>query len=194
MRASFAKQEILQMRQQFRPSYAYVQLSVNSSGVRLACYSAEMFSFRTLSFYKLQACQRLGLSGSIITLALVAALTTLAVVVAPIYSDHAMRSNRAHARAALLDAVQWMERTAAALGHYPHVAAIPDGVLFVEGGRYAIAAISSDGMTYTLTAVPTAEQARDRCGAYRINQTGARLQVATAEVPTPLGPLECWAR
>lgn len=153
-----------------------------------------MFSLRTLSFYRRHAFQRLGLPGSMTALALVAVLAILAMVVAPIYNDHVMRSNRAHARAALLDAVQWMERTAAALGHYPHVAAIPNGVLFVEGGRYAIAAVSSDGMAYILTAVPKAEQAGDRCGAYRINQTGTRIQVATAEVPRPLGPLECWTR
>lgn len=70
-----------------------------------------MFSFRPLSFFRRQAFQRLGLPGSITALALVAVLTILAVVVAPIYNDRVMRSNRAHARSALLDAVQWMERT-----------------------------------------------------------------------------------
>jgi type IV pilus assembly protein PilE len=110
----------------------------------------------------------------------------------PLYNDHVKRTHRAHARAALLNAAQWMERTATARGRYPIAAAIPGEVLRVEGERYAIAAISNDGMAYTLTAVPNAAQTDDRCGAYRINQAGTRLQIATAEVPIPLGPLTCW--
>lgn len=124
----------------------------------------------------------------------IAVVAILAAVALPSYNDYVMRSERANARAALLQAAQWMERTATARGRYPLTAAIPAGVLFVEGGRYNIAAVSNDGVAYTLTATPMGAQAADRCGAYRINQAGTRLQVLTAEVPVPLGPLECWNR
>lgn len=121
-----------------------------------------------------------------------AAVAVVAAVVLPIYSDHVRHNHRAHARAALLNAAQWMERTAMSRGHYPVAAAIPHDVLQVEDGRYTIAVASSDGLTYTLTAMPNMAQATDRCGAYRINQLGTRSQIGTLEVPKPLGPLECW--
>ena len=124
----------------------------------------------------------------------IAVVAVLAAVALPSYNDHVMRSHRANARAALLQAAQWMERTATAQGRYPLTAAIPAGVLIVEGGRYAIAAVSNNGTSYSLTANPNPAQATDRCGAYQINEAGTRLQVKTDQVPNPLGPLECWNR
>ncbi len=126
-----------------------------------------------------------------IAIALVAVLATVAL---PSYKAYVMRSHRANARAALLQAAQWMERTATSQGRYPLTAAIPAGVLLVEGGHYTINAASNNGLTYTLTALPTATQATDRCGAYQINEVGTRLQVKTDQVPSPLGPLKCWGR
>lgn len=124
-------------------------------------------------------------------IAVVALLTALAL---PGYHEYKMRSQRAHARATLLEAARWMERTATAHGRYPAAAAIPAGVLAVEGGRYTVVARSQNGLDYTLTATPAAEQTSDRCGVFQINQAGTRRQVATPEVPNPLGPLECWNR
>ncbi|PZO16183.1 MAG: prepilin-type cleavage/methylation domain-containing protein [Burkholderiales bacterium] len=124
-------------------------------------------------------------------IAVVAVLTALAL---PGYNEYTMRGHRAHARATLLEAAQWMERTATARGRYPAAAAIPAGVLAVEGGRYKVVARSQNGLDYTLTATPAAEQTSDRCGVFQINQAGTRRQVATIEVPDPLGPLECWNR
>lgn len=126
-----------------------------------------------------------------VVIAVVAALVAFAL---PSYNEYVMRSHRTHARAALLEAAQWMERTATARGRYPSAAAIPAGVLAVEGGRYLVAASSLNGLDYTLTATPTAEQAADRCGIFRINQVGTRRQLPTPEVPEPLGPLEYWNR
>lgn len=124
----------------------------------------------------------------------VAVVTVLASLALPSYNEYVMRSHRANARAALLQAAQWMERTATAQGRYPLAAAIPVSVLLVEGGRYAVVAESANGMTYTLTALPNAPQAMDLCGSYRINEAGTRLQVKTDQVPNPLGALECWNR
>jgi type IV pilus assembly protein PilE len=124
----------------------------------------------------------------------IAVVAILAAVALPSYNEYVMRTHRANARAALLQAAQWMERTATAQGRYPLTAAIPAGVLAVEGGRYNIAAASNDGLTYSLTASPGLAQVRDRCGTYQINEAGTRLQLPTTEIPAPLGPLECWDR
>lgn len=124
----------------------------------------------------------------------IAVLAVLTAAALPSYNEYVTRSHRANARAALLQATQWMERTATAQGRYPLTAAIPASVLVVEGGRYTINAASNNGLTYTLTALPTHSQATDRCGAYQINEAGTRLQVKTDQVPNPLGPLECWGR
>lgn len=124
----------------------------------------------------------------------VAVVALLAAVALPSYNEYVMRSHRANARAALLQAAQWMERTATAQGTYPLTAAIPPGVLFVEGGRYNIVAVSTNGISYTLTATPAAPQTSDRCASFQINQAGTRAQVATGDVPNPLGPMECWNR
>ncbi len=128
-----------------------------------------------------------------ISIALVA-VAAVAAMALPIINDHVKRGHRANARAALLNAAQWMERTAAARGRYPNAAALPENVLLVKGGQYTIAVASADGLSYTLTAHPHADQASDQCGAYRINQKGVRIQVATLEVPHPLGSRECWDR
>jgi type IV pilus assembly protein PilE len=124
----------------------------------------------------------------------IAVVAILAAVALPSYNEYVMRTHRANARAALLQAAQWMERAATARGRYPLTAAIPAGVLVVEGGRYNMAAASNDGLAYSLTATPGPAQVRDRCGTYQINEAGTRLQLPTAEVPAPLGPLECWNR
>lgn len=124
--------------------------------------------------------------------------SALAVVVVcamawPVYSDHLKHTRRAVVRDALLHAAQWMDRTATARGGYPPAAAVPVEVLHVEGGHYVMTVFSNDGVTYTLTAMPNAAQSGDLCGAYRINQAGTRVQLATAEVPKPLSSAECWS-
>lgn len=123
-----------------------------------------------------------------------AVVAILAAVALPSYNEYVMRSHRANARAALLQAAQWMERTATARGSYPLTATIPAGVLVVEGGRYAIAAVSANGLNYTLTATPGPAQAADRCGAYRINEVGTRTQRPHGTVTTPQPVSECWDR
>ncbi len=128
-----------------------------------------------------------------LTITLVAA-GVVAAVALPTYNDYLKQAHRAHAREALMNAAQWMERSAAARGRYPNAAALPDNFLLVKGGRYIIAVASADGLTYTRTAHPHGDQANDRCGSYRINHAGVRRQAPTAEVPNPLGPLKCWSR
>jgi type IV pilus assembly protein PilE len=124
----------------------------------------------------------------------VAVIGILASIALPSYNEYVSRSHRANARGALLQATQWMERAATARGTYPVDAEIPAGILRVEGGRYTIASDSTTRATFTFTATPTAVQAADRCGGFRINQAGTRMQTTTTAVATPLTSDECWNR
>lgn len=124
----------------------------------------------------------------------VAIVSILAAIALPSYNEYVQRSHRANARAALLQASQWMERAATAQGTYP--ASVPAGIMAVEGARYTVAANSSTGATFTFTATPTTAQSTDRCGAFIINQAGTREQTHTASVTASdlLTVNECWNR
>jgi type IV pilus assembly protein PilE len=124
----------------------------------------------------------------------VAIIALLAAIALPSYEEHIRRTHRAHARATLLQAAQWMERAATARGRYPD--AVPAGVLRVEGGRYDVTfeAGSLTATAYTLLATPTGAQVADRCGHFRLTHTGLRAQLATARVPVPEDSATCWDR
>jgi type IV pilus assembly protein PilE len=119
----------------------------------------------------------------------------LSAIAFPSYNQYVQRTHRANARAALLQTAQWLERAATAQGSYPAAAAIPAGVLQVEGGRYTITLPVLTAGTFTLRATPNvAAQSTDQCGAFQMTHAGVRTQVATTAVPTPLTAQECWNR
>ncbi len=118
----------------------------------------------------------------------------ISVIAFPSYTEYVQRSHRANARAALLQTAQWLERAATAQGAYPAAAAIPAGVLVVEGGRYTITLPVLTAGTFTLRATPNAVQATDACATFQITQAGVRTQVATVTVPSPLTAQDCWTR
>ena len=82
----------------------------------------------------------------------------LAAIALPSYTQYVQRSHRAHARAALLQTAKWLERAATAQGSYPAAAAIPAGVMAVEGGRYNVAVNAINAATFVLQATPNAAQ------------------------------------
>jgi type IV pilus assembly protein PilE len=136
---------------------------------------------------------------SLIELMVVLAILGVTSAVAlPAYQEHVQRSHRAHARAALVRVAMWMERAATAQGRYPRndvqPGEVPAALLAVEGGRYTLAAMSHTGSTFVLTAQPTAQQARDPCGAFQLDHTGQRRQVSTPSVAAPLSAALCWSR
>jgi type IV pilus assembly protein PilE len=127
----------------------------------------------------------------LIALVIVAVLASLAL---PAYSHYLKRGYRAEARAALMQAAHWLERAATATGSYHP---LPAALQAVPSGTYAITASSAacpsttpaipDGgaATFCLVATPQKAQTGDICGAYTLDNTGAR---------GPVTPAECWGR
>ena len=122
-----------------------------------------------------------------------AILALLASVAIPSYKSYIQRGQRGDARVALVRLAQFMERAATANGRYPLEAAVPSGVLQVEGGRYTLSLVSTDGVTYVATATRKTgtTQATDSCGDFRIDQAGNRTVENQSDGMTDAS---CWRR
>lgn len=118
-------------------------------------------------------------------LACVAALATLAW---PSYQSLILRSQRAQARASLLQATHWFERAASANGSYPLTVDVPASVLQIDGQRYKMS-VSSTAQSYTLSATPLGAQMADVCGVLTINHLGVRGVQGASQTAA-----QCWAR
>ena len=120
----------------------------------------------------------------------VAIVGILSAIAYPSYAEYIRRGHRAEARAGLLQAAQWLERSATATGTYPLTAAFPANLKAVPNNRYDIAVVS-DGATFTLTATPKGAQTGDRCGNYTLTNTGLRgaKGATTGDIVT-----ECWGK
>lgn len=121
----------------------------------------------------------------LIALACVALLASLAW---PSYQSLILRSQRAQARASLLQAAHWLERAASASGSYPLTADVPASVLQVDGQRYTMT-LNSTAQSYTLSAVPLGAQAADTCGTLTLNHQGVRSVRGASETAAL-----CWSR
>lgn len=121
----------------------------------------------------------------------VAAVAILTAIALPSYAAYVQRANRANARAALLQAAQWMERAATAQGKYPLT--LPSALQAVNGNRYTVGFLGTNSATqFVLVAarnIPGAN-ATDKCGDFTIDNTGLRdLQ---NNVGTTVN--DCWGR
>lgn len=121
-------------------------------------------------------------------------VAVLAAIALPQYTAYVQRTHRANARAALLEAAQWLERAATAQGAYPERATVPPGLLMVEGDRYTIGFKALNASAFVLQATPRGAQARDECGVFELNEAGLKAQSASALVPAPLSAQACWNR
>jgi type IV pilus assembly protein PilE len=140
----------------------------------------------------------------------VAILAILAAIAIPNYTEAVARSARKDARTALSLAAQWVESNGSRSRRFDQNQAgtaitLPDALARApEAGtvRYNIALGNLTAATYTLTATPAGPQANDECGAFRIDQSGARCLVDAAVAGTGCaghttnGALfdRCWGR
>lgn len=124
-------------------------------------------------------------------------VATIGIIVAiaiPSYNDYIRRAHRADARAALLQAQQWMERASTATGVYPTV--LPANFTWAADPtkRYTIA-LGGPATTssFTLTATPRAgtPQAGDKCGNYTLTHTGVRGAAGKIQSDVGFEP-SCW--
>lgn len=122
----------------------------------------------------------------------VAIVAILAAVAYPSYTDSVRRGDRSAARAALLDAQQFMERYYAANSRYSvnsdgtGTPALPARLQAVptESPRYDLSISAVSANSYTLTATP---RNSDKCGDLTVTNTGVKgRSVATETVQ------ECW--
>lgn len=109
-----------------------------------------------------------------IVVAVVSILTAIAI---PSYSEYVRRGHRADARAGLLQAQQWLERSATATGVYP--TALPTTLTWTADAtkRYTIGfAAGNTNAAFTLVATRKAggPQATDKCGDFTLTNTGVR--------------------
>ena len=116
----------------------------------------------------------------------VAIIGILGSIAYPSYTEYVRKGHRASAKAALLQAAQWMERAATATGTYPVTANFPANLQAVDGNRYTVS-VNSDGATFTLTATPQGAQSGDKCGNFTLTNTGTK-GVSKSTVA------DCWGR
>ena len=121
----------------------------------------------------------------LIALACVALLASFAW---PSYQSLILRSQRAQARASLLQAAHWFERAASANGSYPLAVDVPASVLQIDGQRYKMTATTTT-QSYTLSAAPIGTQAADACGTLTINHLGVRSVQGASQTAA-----QCWSR
>ena len=117
-----------------------------------------------------------------------ACVALLASVAWPSYQRLVLRSQRAQARASLLQAAHWLERAASANGSYPLAADVPASVLQIDGQRYKMT-VTSAAQSYTLSASPLGTQATDTCGTLIINHLGVRSVQGASQTAA-----QCWSR
>jgi type IV pilus assembly protein PilE len=120
-----------------------------------------------------------------ITVAIIGLLTAIAL---PSYTEYVRRGHRADARAALMQAAQWMERAATASGQYPST--LPDTLAKLQSDRYIISNTTIGGSAFTLTATPQGAQASDKCGKLTLTNTGVRGAFGGSDTNVQ----NCWTR
>jgi type IV pilus assembly protein PilE len=121
----------------------------------------------------------------LISLTCIAVLATLAW---PSYQRVMLRSQRAQARAALLQAAHWLERAASANGTYPAASDVPASVLQIDGQHYKLS-LTSTAQSYTLSAAPLGIQAADACGTLTVNNVGLRSVQNASQTAA-----QCWGQ
>ncbi|MFC5473257.1 type IV pilin protein [Paraherbaspirillum soli] len=119
---------------------------------------------------------------------IVAILSTVAL---PNYSAYVRRSERAAARAVLLEAAAWMERRFTVNNSYAGISRLPDDLRQAPRtgtAKYRVSLTQpAEIAAYQLQAAP--ERSGDKCGIFTLDHSGARGLIGnTASLE------ECWGR
>lgn len=130
---------------------------------------------------------------SLIELMIVVAIVAIIAAVAlPSYTSYVQRGNRASAKAALLEAQQFMERYYAANNRYDQnnsgtAVALPTRLQTApsESAKYDISISAVDSTSFTLIATPRAG-VNDNCGNLALTNTGVRTVSGSESVAN------CW--
>jgi type IV pilus assembly protein PilE len=130
-----------------------------------------------------------------ITVTIIAILASIAY---PAYNQSVRKSRRADAKTALLDLAQREERfmsTANTYSKKPTDLGYPTGTIFpmnilTGGASYYTLDFPQDPdtMTFTITATPTGDQLKDKCGAFTLKQDGTQ----TVNNTTGTAASDCW--
>jgi len=114
---------------------------------------------------------------TLVEMMVVAAIVAIFAAIAyPAYTRHVERARRAAARAALMEAAQYLERFYAGANTYEGVT-LPDRLTVSPAGApageaaYAISAASAASSGYTLKATP---RRSEPCGELTLDETGTR--------------------
>ena len=116
-----------------------------------------------------------------ITVAIVAILAAIAL---PNYTEYVVRSHRADARAAVANAVQFMERQYTATNNYP--TAFPAANSF-DTTKYAVTLATVSTTTFTVQASPVSPWADPKCGNLTLTNIGLKNSTGTQSIPF------CWS-
>lgn len=131
----------------------------------------------------------------------VAIIGILAAVALPSYQNHVQRGNRASARAALLQAQQFMERFYVANDSYMtdragNPVALPASLVNApaDSPRYTLSVAAPAANAYTLTAAPNAGTADPLCASLTLTNTGVKSQTADTSGTAASVALDaqCW--
>jgi type IV pilus assembly protein PilE len=126
----------------------------------------------------------------LVTVAIIGILSAIAI---PSYTEYVRRSNRTDARAQLMQAALFMQRSFSQNNVYPDVLPVSLTRSPAEGDKkYDIAVVTAaGGMSYTLTATRAATMATDECGDYVLTNSGGRSLLNQASGRTAD---VCWGR
>ncbi|MFI8717834.1 type IV pilin protein [Stenotrophomonas sp. NPDC077464] len=121
----------------------------------------------------------------------VAVIAVLASIAYPSYTAQVRKSKRAAAKAELVEYGHRAERQHTLNNSYTNFKFVENSGTSIasprDGGKamYQVTFTSTNANTFTITAVPQGDQAKDPCGTLSVNQAGVKT-------PANTSALECW--
>jgi len=113
----------------------------------------------------------------------------LASIAVPSYRNYVIRANRTDAKATLMATAAALERCYTQFRAYDSASCTVSANFASNDGKYQITVNASTPTTFTLTATPQAEQAKDTsCGNFTLTEANIRGKSGTKTVA------DCWGK